>query len=62
MMVSMAIATMIFTLLIGRVQIAPEHYPMFLKSTRVALTIFSILCFAGIFSSLARGNIQRECR
>jgi len=60
MMMSMAIATVIFTLLMGRVQITPEHYPMFLKSMRVALMIFSLLCFAGIFSSLARGDIREK--
>jgi hypothetical protein len=60
MMISMAIATVMFTLLLGRVQIAPERYPMFLHSIRASLTIFSLLCFAGIFSSLARGDIREK--
>jgi EmrB/QacA subfamily drug resistance transporter len=58
MMISMAIATVIFTLLLGRVQITPERYPSFLQCIRISLSVFSVLCFAGIFSSLARGDIR----
>jgi MFS family permease len=58
MMISMGIATLVFALYIGRIQITPEHYPAFIKSVRVAFTIFSILCIGGVFASLARGNIR----
>ena len=58
MMISMSIATLIFTILIGRVQITVEYYPVFLRSVRVAFIIFAGLCVAGIFFSLARGRSQ----
>jgi EmrB/QacA subfamily drug resistance transporter len=57
-MLSLGIATLLFALYIGRVQITPEYYPLFLKSARVAFAIFACLCFGGIFASLARGRLR----
>jgi MFS family permease len=59
-MFSLAIAVLLFELFIGRVQITPEYYPLFLKSVRTAFIIFAILCFGGIFASLARGKSQTQ--
>jgi len=56
MMISMGITTMLFSMLIGRVQITAEYYPAFLKSIRVAFIVFSLLCFGGTFASLVRGR------
>ncbi len=58
MMVSMGIVTLLFTLFLGRVQITPEQYPVFLKSLRAAFRIFALLCFGGTFASLIRGDIR----
>jgi EmrB/QacA subfamily drug resistance transporter len=58
MMMSMGIAMVTFTLLMGRVQIRPDHYPAFIKSVQVTFMILSVLCFFGIFSSLARGRLH----
>jgi len=58
MMTSMGIATVIFAVFIGRVQITIEYYPMFLKSMKAAFIVFSLLCFGGIFASLVRGRIR----
>jgi len=58
MMLSMGIATLIFAIFIGRVQITIEYYPVFIKSVEVAFIIFSILCFGGIFASLVRGRLR----
>ncbi|MCP8308099.1 MAG: MFS transporter [archaeon] len=55
---SMGIATLIFAIYIGRVQITPECYPLFLKSVEVAFIIFAALCFVGIFASLVRGKVR----
>ncbi|MFH1761523.1 MAG: MFS transporter [bacterium] len=60
MMISMGVAMLLFALFIGRVQITPEYYPSFLKSVRAAFIIFTILCFIGIFASLARGRLRNE--
>ncbi len=55
---SLAIAMLLFSVYIGRVQITPEYYPLFLKAFKTAFIIFSVLCFAGVFASLARGKIR----
>jgi EmrB/QacA subfamily drug resistance transporter len=60
MMFSMGIAMLIFAVYIGRVQIAPEYYPLFLKALRTAVIIFAILCFGGVFASMARGKARSE--
>lgn len=52
---SMGIAMMLFSLFIGRRAITPEFYPHFLRSARAGFIIFAVLCFVGIFASLARG-------
>lgn len=57
-MVSMGIVTLIFAILIGPVQITNEYHPVFVKSFRAALVIFSILCTGGIFLSLSRGKLH----
>ncbi len=55
---SMGISTLIFTIYIGNVQITQEYYPFFLESIKVVFTIFSFLCFIGIFASFARGKLR----
>ena len=58
MMISMGIVTLLFTLFLGKVQITVEHYPVFMKGLKVSFTLFSILCFGGIFASLVRGKLR----
>ena len=58
MMFSMGIAMVLFAVYIGRVEITPDHYPAFVTSINVAFGIFAILCFGGIFASLARGSVR----
>jgi len=57
-MLSMGIAMLIFAIYIGKVQITPEYYPLFLRSAKVAFIIFAALCFGGIFASLVRGKMR----
>jgi len=57
-MLSMGIVTLLFSIYIGRVKITPENALTFLKSVKVAFSIFAVLCFCGIFASLSRGNIK----
>ncbi len=57
-MLSMGIAMLIFAIYIGRVQITPEYYSLFLSSAKTAFTVFAVLCFVGIFASLARGKVR----
>jgi len=55
-MLSMGIALLVFTLFLGRAQVTPETHPQFLAATRTAFAVFAVLCFAGVFASLARGK------
>ena len=57
-MLSMGIATLIFYLYIGHAQITPASYPLFIESVKVSFVIFSVLCGAGVFFSLARGRTR----
>jgi hypothetical protein len=57
-MLSTGIATLILTIYVGNVQIAPENYSYFLSGEKVAFIVFAALCFAGIFASYARGKVR----
>ncbi|NYB51133.1 MAG: MFS transporter [Methanobacteriaceae archaeon] len=53
---SIGIATLIFALFIGRVQIAPAQYPALLESIQICFVVFTALCFVGVFVSWYRGE------
>ena len=55
-MSSMGIAMMIFSIFIGKAEINPTNFTEFILSIRIAFFIFAVLCFIGIFFSLARGK------
>lgn len=55
---SMGIATLVFAFYIGKVEIIPERYPLFLTSVRTAFIIFTVFCLGGVFASLARGKVR----
>ena len=57
-MLSMAIVMLIFAIYIGKAPITPKIYPLLLESTRTSFAVFSVLCFFGIFASLARGRVR----
>ena len=44
---------------IGRVEITYEYYPVFVTSMKTAFIIFAVLCFGGMFASLARGKAKK---
>jgi len=56
MMMSLGIVMMIFSVLIGRVQISYENHMQLMTSVQVAFGFFAILCVAGIYFSIARGK------
>ncbi len=56
MMFSMAIAAMSIHLFIGEAQINTATIPGFMNSVKVIFTVFTVLCIAGVFASLARGK------
>lgn len=63
MMVSMGIATVLFALFLGRVQITPEYHPALIRSIQTAFGVFALLCLGGVFASLVRGKLRadKEC-
>ncbi len=59
-MLSMGIATLIFSTYKLRVQITPKYFPDFLQTLKTSFIIFAVLCFLGIFASLARRKIHNH--
>jgi EmrB/QacA subfamily drug resistance transporter len=57
-MMSMGLATLIIHLFIGESKITPALHVPFLTSIKVSFVLFSVLCFLGIFASLARGKVK----
>jgi hypothetical protein len=55
---SLAIVQLIFALIIGQVVITPESPGLFMQSNQLAFSLFTVLCFVGIFASLARGKVR----
>ena len=48
-MLSMAIATVVLSLLVGHKAIAPENYEQFLHSIHIVFHISATLCAVGVF-------------
>lgn len=58
-MLSMAIATMAFSILIGKAVISPDIFGAFLRAVRWVFAIFSGLCLGGIYFSYTRGALRK---
>jgi EmrB/QacA subfamily drug resistance transporter len=56
-MLSMAIAMLVFSLVIGTVLISPEVYPELQQSVTVVFAIFFVLSIIGVWTSYARGSM-----
>jgi hypothetical protein len=61
-MTSMAIAMVLFAVVIGHVEITPEHYGSFVSAVKLSFTIFTALALVGIFASHYRGNIRNQVK
>jgi EmrB/QacA subfamily drug resistance transporter len=57
-LISMAVTMMIFSMIMGTVQITPLVYDQLMMSSTIILSIFVILSIFGIFSSYARGTVH----
>ncbi|TYO92729.1 MFS transporter [Desulfallas thermosapovorans] len=60
--ISMAMATLIITMFVGNVELQQADVNQLTKSIKIAFTVFAVTCLAGIFASLARGNMHTENR
>ncbi|MDO8490679.1 MAG: MFS transporter [Dehalococcoidia bacterium] len=58
-MLSMGITMLMLSTFVGRVVITPPYYGRFVDAVRIAFIVFTVLCFIGIFASLARGNVHK---
>ncbi|KJS88415.1 MAG: MFS transporter [Peptococcaceae bacterium BICA1-8] len=56
--ISMALVTLVVTLIAGNIEINPVYADLLLTSTKVSFMAFAVICFGGIFASLARGNLK----
>ncbi|WP_205747336.1 MFS transporter [Desulfopila sp. IMCC35006] len=56
-MFSMAMATVVLSLIIGRQAIAPGNYPLFLRSMHTVFVISAVLCLSGVYFSWFRGAL-----
>lgn len=59
-MFSMATATVVFAIILGKLQITPSTYDLFLKSFKTILFIFALICTVGIFFSFSRGALRES--
>jgi MFS family permease len=55
---SLGLVLLLFSLYIGKVQITPAYYSLFLKTMKVAFSISAVLCFIGVFASIGRGKTR----
>jgi EmrB/QacA subfamily drug resistance transporter len=58
MTLSMGIASLLFSVYIGKVEITPLVASPFVAAMRAAFAVFAALCVLGIFASLARGRVR----
>jgi EmrB/QacA subfamily drug resistance transporter len=56
-MFSMAMATVVLTLIVGRQAINPENYDLFLRSIHTVFLISAVLCLSGVYFSWCRGAL-----
>jgi EmrB/QacA subfamily drug resistance transporter len=59
-MMSMATATMVFSIIMGAEQITSLNLFKFLISLKIVFLIFTTLCMMGIFFSLTRGELRAK--
>ena len=59
-MASMALATLVFAVFIGRVEIGPQNLPVFIRCVRICFAVSCLLCLLGIFFSAGRGSLRKS--
>ena len=59
-LMSLGIAMLIFSVIMGHVEIAPGQIDTLMISIKLAFGVFAGLCVLGTIFSLARGNLERD--
>lgn len=57
-MFSMGITMIVLALVMGSVVVTKTNNPEFVASTRIAFSVFAVLCLIGVFTSLSRGKVR----
>ena len=57
-MLSMGVTMIMFAIYLDGVQVSTSP-SMFLKSSQLSFTIFTLMCFLGVFASLVRGRVEK---
>ena len=55
-MLSMGVAMICFSMVMGKTRIVPENFHLFINTVQILFWLFSSFCLAGLFFSLARGK------
>jgi EmrB/QacA subfamily drug resistance transporter len=58
--VSMAVVTLLLAVYVGNVELSQASPDLLIKGIRMSLAVFTVICFGGIFASLARGNVKEK--
>lgn len=53
---SLGVVILIFAVYLRNVQITPQYYPLFLKSTNIAFIVYTVICFMAVFILLLMDN------
>jgi len=59
-LLSMGLVMLVLSVNVGKVQITPAYHHPFLLSVKSSFVVFMVLCFCGIFASLARGKSNKK--
>jgi len=57
---SMALVTLLMAIYIGNAKLSDIHPDVLMKSIHTAFILFALLCFMGVFASMARGKINEN--
>jgi len=55
---SIGIATLFISVYVGNIVATPEQAPLFHEAFRSSFIAFAVMCYAGVFASLARGKVH----
>jgi MFS family permease len=57
---SMGIAMLVFSLVIGRVKIDSSSAAVFLSAMKICFGVFTLICAAGVYFSMSRGSVHKK--
>ncbi len=58
--ISLAIVTLMLTHFLGDVELSAAYAKQLITGTKVSFVVFTLICFGGIFASMARGDIREK--